>query len=222
MHLNEGNQEVNDNAAIPSRLSRSFGPFSSTTASSPINPSQVDSMLAQELHKLSFQDRSRIEEEIHGVQSVAGDETPEMVGSALDAFQYELGRLRSAQKEAYEVATVMDSKYVQDRDFRLKYLRAALFDPKKAALMFCKYLDLLYRYYGPQTLLRPLRYDDLGKAEQDKLRVGNMQVLPSRDRAGRLVVLTQGCMCDVSLLCRVGGSTGTKWRQKLRKRIATH
>jgi hypothetical protein len=169
-----------------------------------INTSQVDSMLATSLQKLSVQDRSKIEEEIHGVRSLAVVETPEMVEEALAAFQREVDGLPISQKGAYEDAMVMDSKFVQDRDFHRKFLRAALFDPRRAATIFCQYLDLLLEYFGPQALERPLRYDDLSKAEQDKYRVGNIQVLPSRDRAGRLVCLNLGSMVDVELSIRVG------------------
>merc|ERR1712232_1100141 len=38
---------------------------------------------------------------------------------------------------------------------------------------------------------RPLRYDDLGKEGRDAAKAGLVQVLPSRDRAGRLVVVHQ-------------------------------
>jgi hypothetical protein len=185
-----------------SMLSSPFPPTSSSSSTT-IDPSVVDSMLAAELHNLTCQDRSKIEEEIHGVQSLAVEETPEMVSKALAAFQLEVDRLPTSRKDAYEDAMVMDSKFVQDTNLHLKYLRAALFDVRKAASMFCTYLDMLHSYFGPVALERPLRYDDLGKAEQDKFRNGNMQVLPSRDRAGRLVCMNLGTMCDVPIHCRV-------------------
>lgn len=175
-------------------------PSSSVSA---IDPSVEDSTLAAELYNLSFQDRSRIEEEIHGVQTVAVEETPEMVSEALRAFQLEVDKLPTSQKQAYEDAIVMDSKFVQDTNLHLKYLRATLFDPYRAAVNFGIYLDLLLSYFGPTALQRPIRYDDLGKAEKDNLRDGLWQVLPSRDRAGRLVCINLSTMDDVSLECRV-------------------
>jgi hypothetical protein len=176
-------------------------PFGSS--SSTVSSRRVDAILAQELEKLSCQDRSRIEEEIHGVQSLALEETPEMMEDALARFRLEVDCLPSFQKMAYQDAMVMGSNYVQDREFHRKFLRVALFDPKKAASMFCLYLDMLLSNFGPQALERPLRYDDLKKEEQDGFRTGPFQVLPSRDRAGRLVCIHMGMMTERPLLTRV-------------------
>jgi hypothetical protein len=51
---------------------------------------EVDALLSKELLKLSFYDRSMIEEEIHGVRCMSPAETPELLSTALKEFQYEL------------------------------------------------------------------------------------------------------------------------------------
>jgi hypothetical protein len=86
------------------------------------------------------------------------------------------------------------SAYVQDKDLRIKYLRADLFDAKKSAVRMIKHLNLLYKYFGVDALRRPLSLADLSKQEKDLLRAGNNQILPSRDRSGRLVAVYQGSM----------------------------
>jgi len=44
----------------------------------------VNILLAKELNKLSFNNRERINEEIHGVCCLALEETPELLETALD------------------------------------------------------------------------------------------------------------------------------------------
>lgn len=84
--------------------------------------------------------------------------------------------------------------YIFHRDFRLKFLRADLYDVEKAAHRYLRCIEGLLKYYGSYALQRPLTYEDLGKECQDALKFGYVQILPSRDRAGRLVVVSQACM----------------------------
>ena len=90
-------------------------------------------------------------------------------------------------KPAFEHAIAIESQYVQDRDFRLKFLRANLFDTYKAALNFTRYLEVINKYFGPEALTRPLLFSDLGEPELDLVRCGHLQLLPTRDRSGRRV-----------------------------------
>jgi hypothetical protein len=171
-----------------------------------IDPSHVDSMLAKELHQMSFQDRTGIEEEIHGVQSLAVTETPELIEESLRQFQREIETAPHELKQAYEEALQRNAasrRYVQDRDFRVKFLRTEWMDPRGAVRRFLLFLEGLRRHYGPVGLERPIRHDDLDKAEKDLLRSGTLQVLPSRDRAGRLVLVSQGTTAQATLQARV-------------------
>jgi hypothetical protein len=155
------------------------------------NPFDVDTMLARELQDLSYYDRNIIQEEIHGVTSMAPSPSPQQIDEALHQLQVEVDRIPSPHRRGYEVAVALRSHYVlHDRDFRIKFLRADLFNARAAAGRFTKQLDLLLDFFGVQALLRPLRLDDLSKAERDYMKLGNNQVLPSRDRAGRLVVFS--------------------------------
>lgn len=143
-------------------------------------------MMAKEVSQLSFVDRSSIYEEIHGVQSLAIQETPELHQTSLQQFQYEI-EIYPGNKSAYDDAMIAGSDYVCSHEMRLKFLRADLFDAKKAVARFLLHLENLFRFFGPVALQRPLQYSDLGRKEVELLRKGFIQTLPSRDRAGRLV-----------------------------------
>jgi hypothetical protein len=164
----------------------------------------IEVALANELTSLSLNDRTKIEEEIHCVKSLAVPETPERVEDALEKLQREASSLvGTGGGNVYLDALVMDSPYVQSRDFGLKFLRADFFNVKLAARRMLNHLELMFKFYGPVALQRPLRYSDLTKEEQDCVRKGPLQILPSRDKAGRLILIFQGSLANVTQFQRV-------------------
>ena len=176
----------------------------------------LDDLIAQDFTNLSFQDRNAISEEIHGVSSLSPDETPQMIADAIhrlsqeiEAIQHKPAYDRSQQWNSsssmvgidytnsissYNSETINSgiySTYVNTLDFRLRFLRAELFDAKKAAARLVRFLETLMDLYdGDDELLRrPLGLNDLkSKEEKDYLKLGNHQLLPFRDRSGRRVI----------------------------------
>jgi len=84
--------------------------------------------------------------------------------------------------------------FVDDVDFRLRFLRCELFQVDKAVLRFINYLNLSYELFGAMALKRVVRISDMSKAELRFIRKGNYQILPYRDRAGRSVLVMLGGM----------------------------
>mmetsp|Transcript_34152 Transcript_34152/g.80387 ORF Transcript_34152/g.80387 Transcript_34152/m.80387 type:complete len:501 (-) Transcript_34152:227-1729(-) len=176
----------------------------------------LDDLIAQDFGRLSFHDRNAINDEMHGVASLAPEETPEMVASALLQLDSDIKsipykpafdrsqqwnalsptgnidctrKVHSYNKESLCTGTV--STYVNTCDFRMRFLRAELFDTKKAALRLVKFLELVMELYdGDEELLRrPIGLSDLKtKDEKDFLKLGTQQLLPFRDRSGRRVI----------------------------------
>jgi hypothetical protein len=160
-----------------------------------VDPEAVDHLLSEELKGLSFQKRTQIHEEIHGVRTFAVEETPEIIQTALQKLSDELGSIPVSEKQAYHQAPV--NSYIHGDDFRLRFLRADLMDATKAAHRMVKFLDLLVEYFGPVVLTRPVRMSDLGKDATEVLRAGQtMQMLPFRDRSGRRILT---CVTDFGL-----------------------
>ncbi|KAG7370400.1 hypothetical protein IV203_028146 [Nitzschia inconspicua] len=153
----------------------------------------------QEMSQLNHYDRQRIQEEIHGVCSMAVEETPEVVVAALEQFDLHLAAATAAQtleNTAYFVAQShgLSCHYVlTNRDFHLKFLRADFFHAARSVKRFLKNIAILYKYFGLVALQRPLQFSDLDKEEQLELKSGHLiQILPSRDRAGRLILVMLG------------------------------
>jgi len=189
---------------------------------------QADDLLAEEISRLSFQDRNHINEEIHGVRVLAPEETPELLERSLadlGSFLNQMITEPPSLKDAYNLSQTLDSNrrmepidlqsnenpsttnilYVNDKSFLLRFLRCELFDAKKAALRIIKYLNLVHEVCGEYALTRPIQLNDFNKEEKKILRSGFMQLLPYRDRAGRPILAFVG---DI----------GAKysWRQKLK------
>ncbi|KAL3904380.1 MAG: hypothetical protein SGARI_004946, partial [Bacillariaceae sp.] len=151
-------------------------------------PEDVENLLAKELYQMSIDERSKIQDEIHGVDSMATTETPKLIQESLDKLQEEIDSFKGC-KTAYENALMAGSTYVTSDEFRLKFLRAEFFDPAKAAARFLQNTQNLFRWFGSVALRRPLRYSDLTTADVALLKNGMLQLLNSRDRAGRLVLI---------------------------------
>jgi hypothetical protein len=157
------------------------------------------------LNELSFDVRSKIQEEVHGVTSLEFVETPIKITYALEDFEtYVTESIPHENKQAYTYAIdELKSSYVKDHGLRLSFLRADLFDIPKACVRYTSYLEIMLKYFGPEALRRPIRFDNLTKSEQDFYRAAYNQILPSRDRSGRLVVFMKGTADIKSLHERV-------------------
>jgi len=114
----------------------------------------VDSLLAKEFTSLTAQERSKYYEEIHGVSDCV-DETPVFVENCLLEFDEELSSI--SLKTAYDIAEQQNKAYVTDAKFRLMFLRATCFDPRKAAARLVAFFEGKLRFFGQDTLIRQLR-----------------------------------------------------------------
>jgi len=151
--------------------------------------------------KLSLDDRTAIQEEIHGVRCMAVRETPELIQKGLQEFHAELDKMPKDEKRTYEEICVRAMLYQDEKEscyalheaFQLRFLRVELFDAAKAAKRFASYLEFVRDYWGTDIALKRLiRFSDFSKAEMKLFRKGYFQVLPFRDHGGRRVVTLLG------------------------------
>eukprot|EP00531_Pseudo-nitzschia_arenysensis_P004538 CAMPEP_0116145480 /NCGR_PEP_ID=MMETSP0329-20121206/16616_1 /TAXON_ID=697910 /ORGANISM="Pseudo-nitzschia arenysensis, Strain B593" /LENGTH=503 /DNA_ID=CAMNT_0003641089 /DNA_START=98 /DNA_END=1605 /DNA_ORIENTATION=- len=162
----------------------------------------VDDILSNELLQLSLQDRNAINEEIHGVQTFAREETPELLSKALEKMQTEIDMIPN--KNAYDRSQQVPNTYVNSSEFRLRFLRCELFDERSAASKMVKFLDLLSELFGDFALRRQVQMSDFSREEMQAFRVGHQQLLPYRDRSGRRIfALVGGLGVTVPLVTRV-------------------
>ena len=150
-----------------------------------INMTSIDERLAKELNQLSFENRAEILEEIHCVKVPTAEETPDFIQSSICELQEEIAALPPNDRKAYEesLSNTLGNQYFLQQKVQLTFLRADRFNAKRAAVRLTKNAAILQKYFGLAALQRPLQFSDLGRKEQELLRLGHYQVLPTRDRA---------------------------------------
>eukprot|EP00980_Cylindrotheca_fusiformis_P003808 scaffold839_cov138-Cylindrotheca_fusiformis.AAC.3 len=145
----------------------------------------LDTMLADDLNRLSSNERSKIYEEIHGVDSTV-NESPEILEQKLNALQDEINKIH--HKPAYDQAIAISDDYIGSAKFRLMFLRAECLDPGRAAVRLVKFMENKLKYFGQESLARKIVLSDFDKEDLASLKSGTAQILAERDRAGRLVL----------------------------------
>ena len=144
--------------------------------------------LAEELNNLSIRVREDALHDIHGV-AYAINETKELVDKSLKDFD-QIIQLKKDKKsaQAYELAASISEEYVSSRKRRLMFLRAERFVCKKAANRYFNFFRNKLDLFGEAKLCKDITLDDLDEDDMDCLRAGHHQMVPIRDRSGRLVV----------------------------------
>lgn len=158
-----------------------------------VDPKEADEILANEIKALSFQDRSKIQEEIHGVANLCPNESPQMMNEALCTMQQVLDA--TPDKHIYD--RISSSSYVHSTSFRLRFLRCELYNARKAAERFLRFIEYMEEFYDAEVLERPLQMSDLQKKTGRRsnevmscFRSGQIQLMPFRDRSGRRIMVT--------------------------------
>jgi hypothetical protein len=151
---------------------------------------KAEDALAADLEKLSLVDHEKIVFDIYGF-SAEGDEEEEKdhkLEETLKAVHLELQRFDAAKKSAYEQALYLNPEYVHGRDFLLHFLRCADYDVCLAADQIVQHFETKRKLFGVGNVLgRPILLSDLTEGAVEYLELGFLQLLPSRDAAGRVV-----------------------------------
>ena len=148
------------------------------------DPDEVDALLAAELNAMTCDERAIVYEEVHGVER----EIPETESFLDDCLLRMEGAIQALpNRELYERAARLDPTYM-DRAFRIMFLRCEYFDPEKAAQRMILFLQGKVRFFGDDALARPINLGDFSEEDLAFLKSGIMQIIPSRDRSGRVIM----------------------------------
>ena len=150
------------------------------------NQEDFDVSLAREMSGLSFDEVGRINEDIHGVPDYI-EETPELIRESLRELHH-LFDENPFKSKAFFMAIQQNESYVMSREFGLIFLRAEKFDTQKACQRLLFFLDKKLQYFGEGTLTRRLQLRDLSLGARKTLKRGSFQLLPFRDRTGRIII----------------------------------
>jgi hypothetical protein len=145
----------------------------------------VEELLDIEFNNLSLIEKDQILFDVHGIAQIH-EEDPASVEQNLQELEKELGKIR--KKPAYEKAKYVNEAYVTGPAFRLMFLRCERFDPKLAAKRLVRHFECKQKLFGSGEVLgREVRLSDLNEDDMESLESGFVQVLPTRDAAGRSI-----------------------------------
>lgn len=114
------------------------------------------------------------------------DSEIETIEFAADSFGF--GH-RNFGLKAYQLARDQNKAFVDNPQFKIGFLRAERYHPKQAVYRMFRYLEEKYDMFGSEKLTNDICLEDLGEDGKRYLEIGGLQILPKRDKAGRLIVL---------------------------------
>jgi hypothetical protein len=150
-----------------------------------LSQEEADALVAKDMNELSMAERERVLHDIHGVSDIPEEDVSKVTAkfAALDrAIQKNI-----TKGSAYEQALSTSEGYVKDYSSRLKFLRADCFDAEKAAKRMLAFFEQKLRIFGRDKLTKDITLQDLNEEDLKVLNNGHLQLLPQRDRAGRLI-----------------------------------
>ena len=143
--------------------------------------------LPAEFSKLSQNQREMALNDIHGVGQDSEDtESPSDRDHALQQMEIQLQQIRN---QVYDFAESQNSRYVHDTNLRLIFLRSVRLDPELAAQRLLAFLEYKLELFGPQLLTQSICQNHLSKVDIEFMKLGAMQIVPARDRAGRTIIV---------------------------------
>ena len=89
---------------------------------------------------------------------------------------------------ALKLAVEQNPSYVQDKDFRLMFLRSEDYNAKLAATRVMNFFETKRELFGEEKLTKDITLDDLDDDDMYALKSGGFQILPIPDRSGRRII----------------------------------
>ena len=178
-------EDVTDSEFTPDE-NTSAAVFSKQVPPNASDPESADSLIASQLAKLSVTDREKVYMDVHGISDYVA-ETPELIHNSLWGLQHEIDVL--PDKNACDIAERLDPTYIQDRDFRLAFLRCEKFDCQKAALRFVRHFQMKLDLFGQDKLAADITQDDLDMDDMECLYGSSGRFLNAYDAGGRVINL---------------------------------
>src|SRR6056300_816179 len=124
---------------------------------------QIDSLLAHAMTSLTFDERQKQQEILHGVETEI-PENDSLLNDSFEALNYHLDTVKSGT--AYEIAESQNVLYVSDNGFRLMFLRGNRFDAKAAAEQMIRFFQMKRNLFGVEKLAKDITMNDLDEDDR--------------------------------------------------------
>ena len=137
-------------------------------------------------------------------------ESPEFVADLIQRMNMTIDSMNENEKSAYVEACQRSPQIATDTEFRLKFLRAELFDPGLAAHRLTQYFEFTRQWFGSDRLKQIIYQSDLDGDDHESLLSGGLQLLSEKDGAGRSILFFRMSDCTYKSIINMvrGGPFG--------------
>ena len=115
-------------------------------------------------------------------------EDQNLVDSSLASLDEQLKQIGGTSRAAFDRATELYPEYIENKEFRLMFLRAERFVVEKAARRIVQHFKDKLELFGETKLGKKIAFEDLSKDDQAAVICGAAQCLGSKDTKGRMVL----------------------------------
>lgn len=153
-----------------------------------------------EFDALTPQEKEIVYRDLYGSSNnyLIDEDDDEVVENGLTMFEKHLSELSDDDKECYLRALERSPDYVQDKNFRLQFLRCELFDPKLAAIRFARYWKEKVEVWGEEKAFHKIKLDDFDEIDLLVLRNRVYQGLKMQDKFNRSILILHNGRLDQS------------------------
>jgi len=146
---------------------------------------EVDAFLAETMSNLSFKERQKGQEDLHGVSENITEQDDE-IEKLLSEMENHLNKIKHGS--IYELAESLCPSHVTNRDFRLMFLRGNRYDTKAASKQILKFLKMKEQLFGQEKLGKDITLEDLSEDDRVCFSNGSFQILSTTDRSNRHIL----------------------------------
>jgi hypothetical protein len=162
-----------------------------------------ETVISKDQQNFSDFERSETIQDLRGTNLLAAVAPRTLIQMGLEALERELEQQIRWYTPSLQTALTASSMY-NDREFRIKFVRADRMSASKAATRLLSYLSYAFELFGQEALLRPIRINVLTATDEQTLRIGWIQLLLTRDQIERrIIVMDDLGPTNVPLQCRV-------------------
>uniref|UniRef100_A0A7S1D342 EF-hand domain-containing protein n=1 Tax=Cyclophora tenuis TaxID=216820 RepID=A0A7S1D342_CYCTE len=144
--------------------------MATTKSPEEVDAEQAEKELRKRLNRPNLT-RDDINASIYGnLSGVRVSETPELISSKIRMFDEEISQIKEGKKKAFLIAMEKNPDKIDDKH-KLMFLRAELFNSKKAAARCCRHWDFLLEMFGPEKAFLPMTQEGALRDDLEILKV---------------------------------------------------
>ena len=157
-----------------------------------VSVDNTTNLIANELSKLTFDERNDLYEDIHGVLKPTQEPTHDKMQLLINEMKDEIRKIKD--RIMYNKANFLaPSKYGNNNSFLIMFLRSTKnYNPKIAANRCIQHFEYKAKLFGKDKVAQDITLSDMNDDDKDSLLNGCIQFLSETDSSGRPIVFYYG------------------------------